>query len=108
MLGVSRPTLVQIEADKRKVKAEEIKKFSEIFNISTDYLLGIDTSEEVHIDEKQITKFKHLLLYILSKVGAKYNVGKVVLYKLLYFSEFDFYEQYQKKLTGYPFIKLPL
>jgi transcriptional regulator with XRE-family HTH domain len=108
MLGVSRPTLVQIEADKRKVKAEEIKKLSEIFDISTDYLLGIDTSEEVHIDEKQITKFKHLMLYILSKVGAKYNVGKVVLYKLLYFSEFDFYEQYQKKLAGYPFIKLPL
>jgi transcriptional regulator with XRE-family HTH domain len=39
MLDVSRPTLVQIEAGNRNVKVEEIKKLSEIFDISTDYLL---------------------------------------------------------------------
>lgn len=109
MLDVSRPTLVQIEAGNRNVKVEEIKKLSEIFDISTDYLLWIDTSlSDVQPNEKDIVKFKHLILYILSKVGAKFNVGKVVLYKLLYFAEFDFYEKYHKKLTWFPFIKLPM
>ena len=56
----------------------------------------------------QKEKFKHLILYILSQVGAKYNVGKVVLYKLLYFSEFDFYELHGEHISGYPFIKLPI
>jgi transcriptional regulator with XRE-family HTH domain len=100
MLGVSRPTLVQMEAGNRQIKAEEVKKLSQIFDISTDYLLGLDTSiNEIDIDEAKIEKFKHLILYILSKVGAKFNVGKVVLYKLLYFAEFDFYETYKKNLT---------
>jgi transcriptional regulator with XRE-family HTH domain len=35
-LGVSRPTVSQIENGERKICAEEIKKLAKIFNISAD------------------------------------------------------------------------
>ena len=38
-------------------------------------------------------------------VGAKPNVGMTVLYKLLYFIDFDFYEKYEKQLMGLTYIK---
>ncbi len=52
-------------------------------------------------------KFKQTLHYIISKVGAQDNVGKTVLYKMLYFSDFDYYELYNKPLTGESYLKLP-
>ena len=108
MLNMSRPTLTQIETDKRPIKTHELKLISEIFDTSIDFLLSGKQAESLKVSKSQKEKFKHLILYILSQVGAKYNVGKVVLYKLLYFSEFDFYELYGEYISGYPFIKLPM
>jgi transcriptional regulator with XRE-family HTH domain len=108
MLDMSRPTLTQIETDKRPIKTHELKMISEIFDTSIDFLLSGKQAESLKVSKSQKEKFKHLILYILSQVGAKYNVGKVVLYKLLYFSEFDFYELYGEYISGYPFVKLPM
>lgn len=108
MLDISRPTLTQIETDKRPIKTHELKQISEIFDTSIDFLLSWKTTQHLEISKTQKEKFKHLMLYVLSQVGAKYNVGKVVLYKLLYFSEFDFYELHGEHISGYPFIKLPM
>ena len=33
-------------------------------------------------------------------MGARPNVGKTVLFKLLYFIDFDFYEKYEEQLIG--------
>lgn len=52
-------------------------------------------------------KFKTVLHYIISKCGHQDNVGKTVLYKLMYFSDFDFYEIYEEKMTGEDYVKLP-
>ena len=52
-------------------------------------------------------KFKQVLHYIISKVGANDNIGKTVLYKMMYFSDFDFYELNEKPLTGEIYVKLP-
>ncbi|MDR3013707.1 MAG: SocA family protein [Chitinispirillales bacterium] len=62
---------------------------------------------EVRIDipEENIKKFREILLYMLEKVGAKPNVGQTVIYKLLYFADFDFYELYEKQLIGAKYIK---
>jgi uncharacterized phage-associated protein len=51
-------------------------------------------------------KFKELLNYIISKVGSQSNVGKTVLYKLLYFADFDYYETYQEFLSGEEYRKI--
>lgn len=108
MLDIGRATLTQIEADKRKLTPDELKKLSEIFDVSIDFLLSGKKDQKISIDPESKKKFEQLMLYILSRVWAKYNVGKVVLYKLLYFIEFDYYEQHGKHVSWYPFIKLPM
>lgn len=56
----------------------------------------------------EIEKFKEVLHYIIDVCGHQDNVGKTVLYKLLYFSDFDFYELYEEKITGETYTRLPL
>jgi len=53
-------------------------------------------STEEEIDDDEIEKFKEVLLYILGKVGSKPNIGQTVLYKLLYFIDFNYYEKYEE------------
>ncbi len=52
-------------------------------------------------------KFKQALHYIIFKAGARDNVGKTVLYKMMYFSDFNFYELNNKSITGETYVKLP-
>ena len=122
IMGVSRTTITQIENGKRKVSADELARLSEIYNLSVDNLLFSKEEPEVIFAEKQeerkmespirinvpqrnLEKFKEVLLYILNKVGSKPNIGETVLYKLLYFTDFDFYEKYEEQLIGATYIK---
>ena len=122
LLGVSRPTISQIENGDRKVSAEELKKLADIFNSSADSLLNplklpivsvkesraiYKTSPQIRINvpQKNLDKFKEVLLYILNEVGAKTNIGETVLYKLLYFIDFDYYEKYEEQLIGATYMK---
>ena len=121
-LGVDRVTISKIENGERKIYAEEIKKLSEYFNISSDALLDLKEDIEVIIEknttkqkpkkeirisvpQKNLQKFKEVLLYVLNKIGSKPNIGESVLYKLLYFIDFDFYEKYEEQLIGATYIK---
>lgn len=121
-LGVSRPTLSQIEAGKGKISAEELVKLSEIFGLSIESLLGFVKEPEVailegkpsrktkpqiriNVPQRNLKKFKEVLLYILNKVGSKPNIGETVIYKLLYFIDFDYYERYEEQLIGATYIK---
>jgi uncharacterized phage-associated protein len=54
-----------------------------------------------------VSKFKNVLLYILERCAGKPNVGETVLYKLLYFADFNYYELYEEHLTGAKYRKLP-
>lgn len=40
MMGMHRPTISEIEAANRRVSADEIARFAEIYDVSTGYLLG--------------------------------------------------------------------
>ena len=53
-------------------------------------------------------KFKEVLHYVINKVGGQSNVGKTVLYKLLYFSDFDFYELYEESFMGEKYRKIAM
>lgn len=116
-MGISRPAVSQIESGERKISAEELQKLSHIFHVSVDDLLNPVKEPEVHlhkgkegktakpkmrisVPQKNLQKFKEVLLYILNKVGAKENIGETVIYKLLYFIDFDFYEKYEEQLVG--------
>lgn len=122
LLNISRPAISQIESGERKISAEELKKLSEIFCIPLDSLLNLEKGPEIILEEtrkkevirpqmrinvpqKNLEKFKEVLLYILNKVGSKSNIGETVIYKLLYFMDFDFYEKYEEQLIGATYIK---
>lgn len=50
-------------------------------------------------------KMKELITYIIHRCGHKTNVGKTVLFKLLYFSDFNHYELYEEQITNETYIK---
>jgi uncharacterized phage-associated protein len=66
-----------------------------------------DSEERVSVPTMQVNKFINVLLYILERCAGKPNVGETVLYKLLYFSDFNYYELYEEHLTGASYRKLP-
>jgi transcriptional regulator with XRE-family HTH domain len=121
-LDISRPTYMQIEKEERDLTIPEAKKLADLFNIPfNDFIeTKVPNEHEVTLPKKtnktnkpanirvpadKLEKFKAVLLYILEKVGAKPNVGETVIYKLLYFIDFNFYEKYEKKLIGATYIK---
>lgn len=113
-LELPRPSISQIESGQRDISSIEIVKLAKIFEISIDDLLEDNLkTRKCKVSEKEAKmpklnkdKFKQVLLYILDKCGAKANVGETVLYKLLYFSDFNFYELYEEPLTGEAYMKI--
>ena len=68
--------------------------------------IKVDKQEmRISVPQKNLQKFKEVLLYVLSKVGGKPNIGEAVVYKLLYFIDFDFYEKFEEQLVGATYIK---
>lgn len=121
---ISRPSLAQIELGNRSVDILELQKLSLILEFSLDEFMSKDFSarqefevkdekkvkkeeERISVPTLQINKFKNVLLYILERCSGKPNVGETVLYKLLYFSDFNYYELYEEHLTGAKYRKLP-
>jgi len=122
-IGVSRPTYLQIEQGERDLTITEGKKLADLFCIPfEDFIEGRDTSilvdlepekkqpikkqrVRISVPQKNMAKFRAVLIYILKKVGGKTNVGMTVLYKLLYFIDFDYYEKYEEQLMGLVYLK---
>lgn len=124
IIGISRPSLTQIELGKRSLNIMELQKLAQILGFSLDDFMSENfTSDKIIISEVakkpktvnerisvpslQVGKFKNVLLYILERCAGKPNVGETVLYKLLYFSDFNYYELYEEHLTGANYRKLP-
>lgn len=122
-LGVPRTAISQIENGERGVSSTELKRFCEIFGVTADYLLGLEmepevvlgkapakksplTQERISVPHYKVDKFKQVLLYLLERCSGKPNVGETVIYKLLYFADFNFYELFEEQLTGATYRKL--
>lgn len=123
-VNISRPSLTQIELGNRGVDILEMQNLSLVLAFSLDHFLSKDFATTQEVEEKvdaksakveervsvptlQVNKFKNVLLYILERCAGKPNVGETVLYKLLYFSDFNYYELYEEHLTGAHYRKLP-
>ena len=121
---ISRPSLAQIELGNRGVNVLELQQLSLVLNFSLDDFMSENfsvsqdvegkaeaksekTDERISVPTLQVSKFKNVLLYILERCAGKPNVGETVLYKLLYFSDFNYYELYEEHLTGAQYRKLP-
>ncbi|WP_299222575.1 type II toxin-antitoxin system antitoxin SocA domain-containing protein [uncultured Aquimarina sp.] len=124
IIGISRPSLAQVELGNRKISIIELMNLSLNLRLSIDKILSKDfelkeddisfEKEEKTINEERISmpnlmvdKFRNILLYILERCAGKANVGETVLYKLLYFSDFNYYEIYENHLSGAVYRKLP-
>ncbi len=122
-MGIHRVALTQIENAQRELSAEELAAFSKALGISTDIVLDLKKEIEVvlsqvavskktkshemriSVPQSKVDKFREVLLYVLNRVGSRPNVGETVIYKLLYFIDFDFYEKYEEQLIGATYIK---
>ncbi|MBI4993375.1 DUF4065 domain-containing protein [Candidatus Wolfebacteria bacterium] len=124
-LNISRPTYMQIEKGERELTISEAKKLAGVFDMSLeDFLAGKEsvnpvitiqgrkekerksTNEiRINIPQEKANKFEQVLLYILAKIGGKPNIGQTVLYKLLYFIDFDYYEKFEEQLIGAKYMK---
>lgn len=120
---VSRSSLAQIELGNRGLDILELQKLSQVLGFSLDDFMSKDFSVEedtelkeepgekidvrISVPTLQVKKFRNVLLYILERCAGKPNVGETVLYKLLYFTDFNYYELYEEHLTGAKYRKLP-
>ncbi len=123
-IGIARATYASLEADRRPPNLDEIHKLAEYYQISPSELISGEasvvnepvapykfdeqTEDIVPRDIDPTTnpeKLREVLLYVLGKVGAKPNVGETVLYKLLYFIDFDYYEKTGKSITGLTYVR---
>lgn len=124
-LNIARATYAGLEAGRREPNLSELRKLADLYKVTVEQLVEGDIRERVmeqplgkaiepstgdeivprEIPREQVDKFKNVLLYLLDKVGAKPNVGETVIYKLLYFIDFDYYEKYGKALMGAKYIK---
>ncbi|KHO55232.1 MAG: helix-turN-helix protein [archaeon GW2011_AR19] len=82
-----------------KLKLFKLNKLFELMEKECIIVNSLNTFNE--------KKFEQVLHYIISKKGSLDNVGKTVLYKMLYFSDFDFYEINEESITGELYYKLP-
>lgn len=107
-VGISRVAVSEVERGNRGVDAIELAKIAGFFNVSTDALLSDDKPSEQGSLENNFrfnaTKLKNIILYILEKCGGKPNLGETVLYKLLYFIDFDNFEITGQPLTGLNYV----
>jgi transcriptional regulator with XRE-family HTH domain len=118
-LGCTRQTYTQIENGSRDISLNETKQLAALFEIPIErfvmeqmggeYQVELETQKpkkekapevRISVPQNKVDKFKEVLLYILEKVGAQPNVGQTVLFKLLYFIDFDFYEKYEEQFIG--------
>jgi transcriptional regulator with XRE-family HTH domain len=123
-VGISRSSLAQIELGNRSMDVLELQKISQVLGFSLDDFMSDDFSpiqelgaegesepekaqERISVPTLQVNKFRNVLLYILERCAGKPNVGETVLYKLLYFSDFNHYELHEEHLTGASYRKLP-
>ena len=121
-MKIPRPAISQIESGARKLATDELINLSQVFHVTVEDILNPGKGPEICLQEikkekavkpqmrisvpqKNLQKFKEVLLYILNKVGSKPNIGETVIYKLLYFIDFDFYEKYEEQLIGATYMK---
>lgn len=119
-LEISRPTYILLESGKRDLSIREARILSDLYGLAlVDFLAEIMPEEgetvnlmvkesgaeyrsdlRVAVPQENVEKFREVLLYILEKIGARPNIGEAVIWKLLYFIDFDYYEKYEEQLIG--------
>lgn len=122
LFDLSRPTVSKLLRGERDMTISEARKLADYLGISINDVINQKNaaevvlckradkviqkvSERISVPAENIEKFKAVLLYVTQKIGALPNVGQTVLYKILYFCDFDYYERFETQLIGARYIK---
>ena len=125
-LKITRQTYYKYESGESELTLDVVKKIANTFSVDYNDIIENripqnieynivegkknnkkEVAKDIRIDipQENIEKFKQIFLYIINKIGSKPNVGQAVLYKLLYFIDFDYYELFEEQLMGLKYIK---
>lgn len=124
-LKMSRPSYALVENGQKELTLTQANRLADLLDITLESLIEgrpvaisdvklarnkemtgkTEATMRISVPQKNLKKFKEVLLYILEKVGGKPNIGQTVLYKLLYFIDFDYYEKFEEQLIGATYIK---
>jgi transcriptional regulator with XRE-family HTH domain len=123
-IGIARATYAGLETARRDPNLSELRSLANFYQVSINELIEgpstgsvttsatpyVFTPQDNDIEPRETPqlhseKLREVLLYILEKVGAKPNVGETVLYKLLYFIDFDYYEKFGASITGLTYVR---
>ena len=115
-IGLARQAIGQIEAGERDVSSIELAEIAKFLEVSSDSILSTEMKDDGRNAGKRYSgvlrlkfdknKLRNLLLYILARCGGKPNVGETVIYKLLYFIDFDSFELRSEPVTGMNYVRL--
>lgn len=123
MIKISRPSLTQIELGNRDIGIIELQKLSKALGFTIDVLIAdkfdITQKSMIKNNDKAIKhqkrnpipvfhaeKFKAVMVYILEQCAGKSNFDENILFYLLYFCDFNYYELYEEHLTGSTYKKI--
>lgn len=126
-LGVVRQSYIKYENGSAELPLSVLRKLAQLYDVEYSCLIDnvmpeepqyiVDTSvncckeaaatysASINISGQNLAKFSNVFLYVLRNIGAKPNVGQGVLFKLLYFMDFDFYEMYSHHFMGLSYLK---
>ena len=97
-LGISRPSYIGIERGTREITLEEAEKLKDLF--------GISIEEFAKTTAPQYEKYKQMILaYLKSSVSTDGKVPKTKLAKLLYLTDFAWYYQNLKSMSGMQYLR---
>ena len=94
MLGLSRPTYINMENGEREPSVSELERLAAIFGVSASELLGGPRNNK---------KFEQMYFYILRKF--KNGVPKTKLAKLLYLADFSYFYDNLEPMSGVTYIR---
>lgn len=94
VLGVSRPTYINIENGSREPNVSELEKMAAVFGVSAGEMLMTPRNNK---------KFEQMYFYILRKFPK--GVTKTKLAKLLYLADFSYYYDNLESMSGVTYIR---
>ena len=117
-LEITRATYIKLERGQNSPTLEQMKRLADCLEVPVKALIdekpattrvkpqpvkrprrrtGDGQRPTTKVD---LAKLENVLLYVLNKIGSQPNIGETVLYKILYFIDFDYYERHDRSITG--------
>lgn len=98
IIGVSRPTYINIESGKRELTISEVQKIADFFQVSV---------YELYTTPRNTEKFRQMYFYILDyfKRNGKSGVPKTKLAKLLYLTDFRNFFENLESMSGVRYVR---